>query len=218
MDHSQPYTFILCIVLVFFVFIIVTLTYRIQALVSHQRKQTKFERCPVGQVCLTRKEYEKLAIRPIIRNEPVEDIVRQRDLRVLNDPLYPAINRTDSGAFQSVAHMTHQRMINVPTSHMSQDTYRLVGYLSNDDDKTSSKWKVFGRQKDNNRGEFYLSPVDKTIDMKVQITDDMISGSEKLRSVDMIPNQIQFKTPLLSDTPYLFTELPKGNLGDGPYL
>jgi len=173
--------------------------------------------CPIGKVCLNQNEYQHLLTQQH-KAQPTRiplvspSYTRERDLRVLNDPLYPALNRTDKNSFEGVIDNTLKRNFNIPTNTYN-DTYHLVGYVVNEEDKTSSKWKLFGRQKDRNKGEYFMVPVDRTIDMKIQITDDIVEG-EKLRSVDTIPNEIKFKTPLLSNTPYKFTELPKADLAD----
>jgi hypothetical protein len=51
-------------------------------------------------------------------------------------------------------------------------------------------------------------------DLKIQITDDIVKGNEKLRSVDTLPNELTFESPLLAKTPYTVSELPKENLGN----
>jgi hypothetical protein len=136
---------------------------------------------------------------------------RERDMRVLHDDLYPALNRTDRGSFEGVVQKTVERRINVPTRFYN-DSYRQVGYITNPDDEIKT-WRVFGKQTDRNRGEFYIIPANRNYDMKIQLTDSIVSG-EKLRDLDTIPNELKFKTPLLSETPYTFTELPKGDLRD----
>jgi hypothetical protein len=85
-------------------------------------------------------------------------------MRVLNDPLYPAYNRTDRGTFEGIMSETVKRNFNMPTQYYN-DSYRLVGYLSNDDDEIGN-WKIFGRQKDRNRGEFYMIPVNRNYEVK----------------------------------------------------
>ena len=140
---------------------------------------------------------------------------RERDLRVLNDPLYPAYNRTDSGTFNSVFENTLKRNINVPTQRY-HDSYRLIGYLINNNDEIG-RWKVFGKQRERNIGDFYMTPVDKTQDMKIQITDSIVMG-QKLKDIDNIPDELVFKTPLLAPTPYKFTELPKADLTDIAFM
>lgn len=175
--------------------------------------------CPRGKVCLTHTEFNSLQEEANQKYTEVsidKNYTRDRDVRVLQDPLYPALNRTDRNAFDSVVESTINRRINVPTQSFN-DTYRLVGYLSNNDDEIG-RWKLFGRQKDKNRGDYYMIPVDRQQDMKVQVTDSITVG-EKLRDLDTIPNQLTFKSPLLASTPYTFTELPKADLSDGsPYL
>jgi len=138
-------------------------------------------------------------------------LTRERDLRVLHDPLYPAYNRTDRDNYELVAENTFRRNINIPTQRFN-DSYRLIGYASNSDDEVGS-WKVFGRQKDRNRGDYYMVPVNRNYDLKVQITDKIVVG-EKLRDIDTVPDSITFDSPLLAQTPYTFVELPKGDLRD----
>lgn len=178
--------------------------------------QVKSE-CPEGKVCMSKDEYEAMNRESEVTViEPRVPLIaptytRERDLRVLNDPLYPAYNRTDRGTFESVIDNTLRRNINIPTQYYN-DSYRLIGYVSNDQDEMG-RWKLMGRQKDRNRGEFYMIPVNKNYDLKVQITDKMVIG-EKLRDLDTLPDQIVFDSPLLAQTPYTFTELPKADLTD----
>lgn len=184
---------------------------------------TNFQQCPLGKICLDKKDYDEISKKqsasifhvnaPLMDNKNDMSIVRERDMRVLHDPLYPSLNRTESSIYKDVAMATRRREINVPTRY-NTDTYRLVGYLVNDEDNTSKQWKLFGRMKDRNRGDFYMIPADKTIDLKVQITENIMTGTEKLRSLDDIPTNISFKTPILNDKPYTFIELPKGDFSD----
>jgi hypothetical protein len=172
------------------------------------------------KVCLDKRDYEslvqkQLAARKEVRVLPPANLTRERDMKVLKDPLYPALARADRNAFEGVANLTYQREINVPT-RPSNDTYRLVGYLSNEEDKTGS-WKLMARTRDRNRAEYYMIPTNNNIDMKIQITDDMVTG-EKLRDIDIIPKAVTFNTPLLSKTPYTFTEIPKADLVSPEYL
>ena len=180
--------------------------------------------CPNGKVCLSHDQYNRLVIParhpqsahfqpPSHPPPPKRDLARERDMRVLTDPLYPALNRTDNTTFNGVADYTQRRIINVPT-YTSNDSYRMIGYMINEDDETSKRWKLFGRMKDRNRGEFYMVPVDRTLDMKVQITDSMVIGTDKMRDVDTIPKEVQFDNKLLAETPYSFVELPKGDIGE----
>ena len=179
-------------------------------------------------VCMSKDAYDRLTASPkVVYKEKVvhvpvmeavapqaADIVEVRDRRVLHDDLYPGINRTSAGVFRDFH--VHQDVFNIPTQP-TNDRYRLVGYLKNDIDPTGT-WKLFGRDKDRNRGEFYLTPTNNYNDIKIQITDSMVVGREKLRSLDTIPDTLTFNSPLLSNTPYTFVELPKGDLTDLRYL
>lgn len=118
-----------------------------------------------------------------------------RDIRVLNDPLYPPLNR----------------MVSSP----HYDTFRLIGYLKSscetERDVGGNTWKLFGRMKDRRAGEFYISPANTTDDIKIPLTSDVILG-QRLSDIDTIPSELMFKSPLLNKCHYLFIELPRGHL------
>lgn len=145
-----------------------------------------------------------------------------RDLQVLRDPLYPPINRTDTATFSSTKTMIDKREMYVRTQQ-NDDQFRLVGYLTcvdaNADDKRDGAWKLFARQVNSNRAEFYMSSTNSNYDVKIPITDDVLSNGYKLRSVYDIPSELRFKTPLLSSCLYRFVELPKASLdAAGTYI
>lgn len=181
---------------------------------THQSNHIKVnsENCPSGKVCLDKDAFNTLLLKE--RTTPVPEITstRERDMKVLYDPLYPALSRTDRSSYEGILDNTRKRKFNVPTQ-TNYDTYRLVGYITNDDDQNGRTWKLMGKQRDRNRADFYMIPVNNNYDVKIQITDDIVVG-EKLRDIDTIPNEISFKSPLLTDTPYKFVELPKGDLTD----
>jgi hypothetical protein len=136
---------------------------------------------------------------------------RERDIRVLHDDLYPAYNRADKGSFESVVDKTLERKINVPTRHYS-DSYRLIGYLTNDEDEIKT-WKLMAKQTDRNKSDFFMIPANRNYDMKVQITNDIVVG-DKINDLYNVPKEVKFNTPLLSSGPYKFSELPKGDIND----
>lgn len=122
-----------------------------------------------------------------------------RDRLVINDPLYPPLNRSDNHGF---------------------DTYRLVGYLSNHDpmpDKGGNNWKMFARMKDRHQGDYYISPVDRTIDIKIPLTNEVVVG-ERLRDIYTIPQEMRFRSPMLNNGPYEFTEIPRSQLDNPMYI
>ena len=174
-----------------------------------------------GRVCMTVAQYHELlngqrVPKPqqhvVQLDEVVHPSVRppcvRRDMQVLHDPLYPALNRTTLDNFGSV-----MRNFNLPTQSEG-DTYRLLGYLKNDGSDIPT-WKLFGRQRDRNRGEYYIVPADRRHDLKLQITDNMVVGRDRLRDLDTIPNTLMFASPMLERTPYTFVELPKTDFLSG---
>jgi hypothetical protein len=137
-----------------------------------------------------------------------------RDIKVLNDPLYPPLNRTDRTTFDHVVRETDARNINVPTTNVN-DTYRLVGYLINNGEKDAggNKWKVMARQKNRHESDFYLIPTNKDYDVKVPLTHEIVIG-QRLNDVYTIPKELRFHSPLLNTSTYEFVELPKSSFAD----
>jgi len=178
------------------------------------------------RVCLPRSAYEKLLAPPqshpqpsappqIVVQPPVQTGTHDRDYRVLSDPLYPPLNRVESGTYNMLQHNIQQRNILVPTSvRETNDTYRLVGYLVNKDnemDTGGNNWKLMARMKDKNTADFYMIPANKNYDMKISVTDEIVDG-QRIRDIYNIPNQVKFKTPLLNGSPYEFVEVEKSDL------
>ena len=151
---------------------------------------------------------------PVYEQKPQ---AQDRDLRVLKDPLYPPLNRTDRSTFDGVVRETENRNINVPT-RSSDDTYRLVGYLINKNNDTKdaggNSWKLMARQTDRNNADFYIIPTNKDHDVKVPLTQEVFAGGSKFRDVYGIPKEVQFVSPLLNQTSYEFVELPKSSFLD----
>jgi len=145
--------------------------------------------------------------------EPVIDIARDRDMRVLGDPLYPPLNRTDAATFDTMVDQISRRNFYVPTSDYN-DSYRMVGYLTNsgqvfgETDTGGGTWKLMARQVNNNQSDFYLIPSNNNYSMKIPLNGDIVKG-RRLKDVYDIPNEMYFDTPLLSKGPYIFTEIPK---------
>lgn len=163
------------------------------------------------KVCLSLQEYKTLHKKVLdIDKQPIDD---SRDRKVLNDPLYPALNRTEFNTHQGILEKIESKALYNATQNFS-DRYRLVGYVTNPDDNKDTGgnvWKLFGREKDRNQAEFYMIPANNNYDMKIMLNNDMIVG-EKLRDMYTIPKQLLFKSPLLNQTPYEITELPMNDL------
>jgi hypothetical protein len=138
---------------------------------------------------------------------------QDRDRRVLNDPLYPAYNRSEYDIHNSVVDAIERKELYNSTRD-NNDRFRLVAYVSSSVDTMDAggnKWKLIARNKDRNQAEFYLVPVDKNYDMKIMLNNDNVVG-ERLRDVYTIPNKLTFKSPLLHETQYDVVELPMTDL------
>ena len=170
------------------------------------------------RVCMSRSEYAALINRAqnghnthnTQNTHDSIDSIGRRDRHVLYDDLYPPYGRS---AAYNYDQRFFRRVTNIPTQG-NGDTYRLVGYLTNQNGSIPT-WKLFGKQRDRNRADFYITPAHAGYDVKIQLTDDMIIGREKLRDMDTIPNEILINSPMMdSNLPYTFVELPKSDLKD----
>ena len=190
------------------------------------------DKCPDNHVCIHKKEYNKpsepkqeskqepkiIIIKESSQQAPIYQTTDTRDRRVLNDQLYPPLNRTDATTFNGVVRETANRNINVPINQ-SYDSFRLVGYITSQEgekDSGGGSWKLMGKTKNRNESEFYLIPTNNNYDLKIPITSDIVVG-QRLRDVYTIPKEIQFKSPMLNQAPYQFIELPKADFIDPRY-
>jgi hypothetical protein len=98
----------------------------------------------------------------------------------------------------------------------------MIGYITynNNDgqiDKGGNNWKMFGRMKDRNQGDYYIIPVNNNYDLKIPLTSDIIVG-ERLRDIYTIPNTLRFRSPMLNNNDYDYTELPKTDYTNTRYV
>jgi len=148
---------------------------------------------------------------------PPADPVILRDRAVVSDQLYPPLGRVERPIFDQLASRMATGLIGYPTRG-SPDTFRMVGYMVNSDNKNDS-WKLFGRQKypGSSIGEYYAIPFDdRKADMKITIKDDMMP-KDKIRDIYALPNEVTLNSPLFSQKPYTIVELDKADL-TSPYL
>ena len=185
-----------------------------------EAKDTKEVTDPVqnNKICLSTNDYNILLDKAnhnknntTNKNDTNDTVVRDR--KVLNDPLYPPLNRSDNKTHTELVNNITNRNMYIRTNDIN-DTYRLVGYVTNNSqekDTGNNNWKLFARQKDRNISEFYMKPTDNNNDMKVPITDEIIVG-DRLRDIYNIPSQLTFKSPLFNKDPYNVVEVPKADL------
>ena len=162
-----------------------------------------------NKICMSVSDFNKLNEKTSYTKENTIN----RDYRVLNDQLYPPLNRSDTNTHTNLANNIINRNMYIKTNDMG-DTYRLVAYVTSNSakkDTGNNSWKLFGRQKDRHLSEFYMTPTNNNNDVKIHIKDDMIVG-DKLRDVYAIPNNITFNSPMLNTDKYEVVEVPKADL------
>ena len=198
-------TFFICFLIVFI--LLVTLLYFFTN--SNSRN---------NRICLTIDQYNNLlsnTTQIIPEPQPIYDKTDtiKRDHKVLDDDLYPPLNRSDTNTHTQLANNIINRNMYVKTNNID-DTFRLVGYVTNNAtevDNGNNSWKLFGRQKDRHSSEFYMTPTNSNNDLKIPLTRDIIVN-DKLDDIYSIPNTLTFNSPLLNKEPYNVVEVPKADL------
>lgn len=165
------------------------------------------------KICMSVDEFNKLKNSATIPQTKNDSDTIARDRKVLDDDLYPPLNRGDTRSHTNLANNINRRRMYVNTQETG-DTFRLVAYVtstSDEKDSGNNNWKLFARQKDRHFSEFYMIPTDNTNDLKISINNDNVVG-HRLRDIYDIPPQLTFNTPLLNKEPYDVVEVPKADL------
>ena len=138
---------------------------------------------------------------------PTTDLVITRDRQVMNDPLYPPLNRTDAN---STLQFAAEPRLQAEQVRSSFDSFRQVGYLVNTQDK-NDVWQLLAKEKHYRRGDadFYAISANKNMSLKVQITNDMIISGGPLRDLYSLPNQLVIRHAMFAQSPYEVIELPR---------
>lgn len=178
---------------------------------THQSNKDKDKEST--KICLREREYKELVAGTranASQNGSKVSPASLRDRLVLNDPLYPALNRSETRTHDSTVQLVDKKQLYNSTQEFS-DRYRLVAYVTSQDEKKDAGgnvWKLLARQRNRNQAEFYMIPANSNYDMKVMLNNDIVSGKEKLQDIYTIPKSLTFNSPLLNATPYEITELP----------
>ena len=201
------------LLIVVFLLIIIIISYLIyQWMNAKEEDDIKSEdSIPSNKICMSIDEFNKLRDSAVKVNNDADTI--SRDRKVLEDDLYPPLNRGDTKSHTNLANNINRRRMYVNTQETG-DTFRLVAYLtstSDEKDSGNNNWKLFARQKDRHFSEFYMIPTDNTNDLKISINNDNVVG-HRLRDVYDIPQQLTFNSPLLNKEPYDVVEVPKADL------
>jgi hypothetical protein len=157
--------------------------------------------CPDNMVCIPKETYNLSS-------------VYQRDRAVIADELMPPRNRTDTMNHARFQQGVKNRDYGQPTRSDGYDSYRLVGYLQPQNIEPGTRpdtWKLFARQKDRNRSDFYVSSADRNIDVKIPLSDSMMT-EERLTDAMSLPNEVTIQHPMLTSKDYQVIELPKTDI------
>ena len=198
------------LIFVFLLFFVI-IGYLVWNYIDKQDKQEAVKPAS-DKICMSVDEFNKLKAATIPQTKSDADTIA-RDRKVLDDDLYPPLNRGDTRSHTNLANNINRRRMYVNTQETG-DTFRLVAYVtstSDEKDSGNNNWKLFARQKDRHFSEFYMIPTDNTNDLKISINNDNVVG-HRLRDVYDIPQQLTFNTPLLNKEPYDVVEVPKADL------
>jgi len=159
------------------------------------------------------KHKKSIDIYPVNTN----DLINHRDVAVLNDDLYPPLNRNPKPIANDYMRYKSTGYFDYP-NRGTPDTFRLIGYMINSTNK-HEKWNLFGRQKfsGSSQGEFYVvQQCSNSTCTKINLDDDILVGG-KIRDFYNLPNTITLNSPLFDTVPYNIVQL-KTTLDSGPYM
>lgn len=191
------------------VFLLVIIAVMITHLFFSKQPENVVLACPSCPIC------PKCPECPLTSNIPSrnDDPVVLRDKQVLHNELYPPLNRSNYDT--TIAIMENPRVRPLATRD-GNDTFRLVAYMVSQEDK-EDVWKVFAREQHRNgRAEFYATPANKNMDIKIDLSNDTVVGSEKFRDVYSFPDMVKVNHPMFTrGTNYQVVPLPTNNLSSG---
>jgi hypothetical protein len=106
----------------------------------------------------------------------------------------------------------------VPDSD-SSDTYRLVGYLTNREDK-GDVWKLMARLTNRSQADFYAQSSNRNLDIKIPLTSDVVksmdSSSHAFKDIYDLPSAVMIQHPMFSNNViYDVVVLPRAQLASG---
>jgi hypothetical protein len=204
-------TYLFTLVIVLFCLLIASILFNVFYMQKKLLVQVQTHTQAHGQnshkVCMSQSEYQHLtkSAKPVALN-----YADQRDRRVMTDDLYPALNRSETGTHNGIVSQIVAKKLYTNTQEFT-DNFRMVGYVTNPEDKQDSggnTWKLLARQKNRNQADFFMIPANNNYSMKIMLNNDIVVGNDKLQDIYTIPKTLQFKSPLLNETPYEVVELP----------
>jgi hypothetical protein len=114
------------------------------------RQSTSESQKKDDKVCLRLSDYNKLLQSPGQQQQRVTlsssnatiNPASDRDIRVLKDPLFPAINRSETDTHNRTIDAINRKQLYTRTQDFT-DRYRMVAYVTNPDDKKDSGGNVW---------------------------------------------------------------------------
>jgi hypothetical protein len=188
----------------------------IQSCAFVENKQPLAKKKPVTQTVHVIEQSQQTELEPpqtkITNTALNADKVQMRDERVLYDPLYPPLNRSNT---ETTAR--YIASIRPTATRDTSDTYRIVGYLVDEEDKNET-WKLYAREQHRGgRADFYATPANRNFDVKVSLDNNVITSKDKFRDMYSIPDQVRINHPMFSQSSYKVVELPKTDFNSNYY-
>lgn len=163
--------------------------------------------------------YKKdVVMKPIYTFFDFDRLIDERDTNVVYNDLYPPLNRPTKPIASDYLMYKTSGLFDVKTRY-SDDTFRLIGYLINSNNK-NEKWNLFGRQKysGSSQGDFYVVQQCNSNGpcTKIDLNDDILT-SGRIRDYYNLPNKLTFNSPLFDVHPYDVIQL-KTTYDYSPYI
>jgi len=155
----------------------------------------------------------QLQINPNDDNKSIDPVL-DRDRRVISDPLYPIINRTDRPTFDYL--IRNPSIRGVMTRYNDHlDTPRPIAIaklITNDINNVSSYYYLFGKRKSRNssKGEYYLWAPNIDNQIKIPLVDDR--NNPLIQDFDNLPSSIQINNGIFAGSKVFIQELQNADL------
>lgn len=152
---------------------------------------------------------------PILANVPSSNIVDIRDKAVMQNSLYPPVSRDTRDNTTNI--LNEPRLF---PNRDSSDTFRLVGYLVNRNNK-EDVWKLIARMENRHESEFYAESSNRKLDLKVPITPEIAKSADgtstrPFRDVYDLPDSVHMSHPMFDALAvYDVVQLPRAKLASG---
>lgn len=152
----------------------------------------------------------------ITTTEPVivPDFINQRDVNVIDNPLYPILNRAERPISDMI--LANNQFLNFSTRG-SPDTYRPMAIAKKVGEVPTELYYLMGRQKyqGSSQGEFYLTSMNKDKNIKIPINRD--NTNPRLNDYYNLPTTLEITSGIFANDIFQIQELPTSDLSSGYY-